>query len=97
MQKAVRYYVVTTAVILCLTLLFCGIISVREETNYVISGEREDVLKVQSTTSERLIITDTGEDTEIHFPDRETFLLIISGILPSPLSQIVWGLGGNNI
>ncbi len=96
MQKIIRSYVVITAVILCLTLLVTGLISVNEETSYVISGEREDVLRVQSTTSERLIISENGntvtESKKLTLPDKESVFMILSGLLPSPFSQIIWSL-----
>ncbi len=96
MQKIVRTYTVITAIILCLTLLATGIISVNEETSYVLSGEKEEVVRVQSTTSERLLVSQTDEHDEnmfeIMLPDKETVIMILSGILPSPFSQIVWSM-----
>lgn len=93
MQKIVRNYVIITSFLLCLTLLVTGIIGVNAETSYVISGEREDVLRVQSTTSERLLVK-TGETDEnlvsVNSRDMETVLMLLAGILPSPLAHIVW-------
>ena len=56
MQKIIRNYVIITSFLLCLTFLVTGIIGVNQETSYVISGEKEEVLRVQSTTSERLLV-----------------------------------------
>lgn len=93
MQKLIRNYVILTSFLLCLTLLFVGIIGVNEETSYVISGERDDVLRVQSTTTERLLVKDGEENTKIlsfGSEDKETLIILLAGLLPSPLSQIVW-------
>lgn len=93
MQKLIRNYVILTSFLLCLTFLFVGIIGVNEETSYVISGERDDVLRVQSTTSERLLVKDGEENTKIlsfGSEDKETLIILLAGLLPSPLSQIVW-------
>lgn len=95
MQKILRNYVIITSFLLCLTFLFVGIIGVNEETSYVISGEREDVLKVQSTTTERLLVKEGSESTRIlsfDNKDRETLIILLAGILPSPLAQIAWAL-----
>ncbi len=95
MQKILRNYVIITSFLLCLTFLFVGIIGVNEETSYVISGEREDVLKVQSTTSERLLVKEGKENARIlsfDNKDKETFIILLAGILPSPLAQIAWAL-----
>ncbi len=93
MQKLIRNYVILTSFLLCLTFLFVGIIGVNEETSYVISGERDDVLRVQSTTTERLLVKDGEENTKIlsfGSEDKETLIILLAGLLPSPLSQIVW-------
>lgn len=93
MQKLIRNYVILTSFLLCLTFLFVGIIGVNEETSYVISGERDDVLRVQSTTTERLLVKDGEENTKIlsfGSKDKETLIILLAGLLPSPLSQIVW-------
>ena len=95
MQKILRNYVIITSFLLCLTFLFVGIIGVNEETSYVISGERDDVLKVQSTTSERLLVKEGKESTRIlsfDEKDRKTLIILLAGILPSPLAQIAWAL-----
>lgn len=95
MQKILRSYVIITSFLLCLTFLFVGIIGVNEETSYVISGERDDVLKVQSTTSERLLVKEGKESTRIlsfDNKDKETLIIFLAGILPSPLAQIAWAL-----
>lgn len=95
MQKILRNYVIITSFLLCLTFLFVGIIGVNEETSYVISGERDDVLRVQSTTSERLLVKEGSESTRLlsfDNKDRETLLILLAGILPSPLAQIAWSL-----
>lgn len=95
MQKILRNYVIITSFLLCLTFLFVGIIGVNEETSYVISGERDDVLKVQSTTSERLLVKEGKESTRIlsfDDKDKETLIILLAGILPSPLAQIAWAL-----
>lgn len=95
MQKILRSYVIVTSFFLCLTFLAVGIIGVNEETSYVLSGEREDVLRVQSTTSERLLVKE-GEESRhlISFDgrDRETALILLASILPSPLAQIAWAM-----
>lgn len=94
MHKIIRNYVIITSFLLCLTFLAVGIIGVNEETSYVISGKREDILRVQSTTSERLLVKEGEETTHILSftdKDKETLLLFLAGILPSPFSQIVWG------
>lgn len=95
MQKILRNYVIITSFLLCLTFLFVGIIGVNEETSYVISGERDDVLKVQSTTSERLLVKEGKESTRIlsfDNKDKETLIILLAGILPSPLAHIAWAL-----
>lgn len=95
MQKILRNYVIITSFLLCLTFLFVGIIGVNEETSYVISGERDDVLRVQSTTSEQLLIKEGTESRRIlsfNNKDKETLMILLAGILPSPLAQIVWAL-----
>lgn len=102
MQSVIRKYVILTSVILCATLLVTGIINVNEETSYVISGEKKEVLRVQSTTSERLLIsTDDKTQTEIFAVDSEKIksvtTLLLTGILPSPFSQIIWGLGNQQV
>ena len=96
MQSIIRKYVIVTVAILSLTFLATGIISVNEETSYVISGEKEDVLYVQSTTSQRLLVKESNEqETEILSLDsdnvRSTFSTVVS-FLPSPFSQILWGI-----
>lgn len=95
MQKILRNYVIITSFLLCLTFLCVGIIGVNEETSYVISGERDDVLRVQSTTSERLLVKEGDESTRLlsfDNKDRETLIILLAGILPSPLAQIAWAL-----
>lgn len=95
MQKILRNYVIITSFLLCLTFLFVGIIGVNEETSYVISGERKDELKVQSTTTERLLVKEGSESKRIlsfDNKDRETLIILLAGILPSPLAQIAWAL-----
>ena len=93
MQKIVRNYVILTSFLLCLTLLATGIIGVNTETSYVISGERDDVLRVQSTTSEKLLIKQ-GETEEnivtIDSSDTSNLMIFLAGILPAPLSNIAW-------
>jgi len=93
MQKIVRNYVILTSFLLCLTLLVTGIIGVNTETSYVISGEREDVLKVQSTTSQKLLVKQ-GETEEnlvtVDTSDTDTLMIFLAGILPAPLSNIAW-------
>lgn len=97
MQKIVRNYVILTSFLLCLTLLVTGIIGVNTETSYVISGEREDVLKVQSTTSQKMLIKQ-GETEEnlvsVNTEDAETLMVFLAGILPAPLSNIAWIFAG---
>lgn len=100
MQSIIRKYVILTSLILAVTFLLTGIISVNEETSYVISGEKEDVLRVQSTTSERLLVSaNENAETEIWSVDskkaRNTTIVLLAAILPSPFSQIVWGLTEN--
>ncbi len=95
MQKILRNYVIITSFLLCLTFLFVGIIGVNEETSYVISGERKDELKVQLTTTERLLVKEGSESKRIlsfDNKDRETLIILLAGILPSPLAQIAWAL-----
>lgn len=95
MQKILRNYVIITSFLLCLTFLFVGIIGVNEETSYVISGERKDELRVQSTTTERLLVKEGSESKRIlsfDNKDRETVIILLAGILPSPLAQIAWAL-----
>lgn len=95
MQKILRNYVIITSLLLCLTFLIAGIIGVNEETSYVMSGEREDVLRVQSTTSERLLVKEGSESTHLlslDKKDRETALILLASILPSPLAQIAWAM-----
>ncbi|MBE6756683.1 MAG: hypothetical protein E7555_09525 [Ruminococcaceae bacterium] len=95
MQKILRNYVIITSFLLCLTFLFVGIIGVNEETSYVISGERKDELRVQSTTTERLLVKEGSESKRIlsfDNKDRETLIILLAGILPSPLAQIAWAL-----
>lgn len=95
MQKILRNYVIITSFLLCLTFLFVGIIGVNEETSYVISGERDDVLRVQSTTSEQFLIKEGTESRRIlsfNNKDKETLMILLAGILPSPLAQIAWAL-----
>ncbi len=95
MQKILRNYVIITSLLLCLTFLIVGIIGVNEETSYVMSGEREDVLRVQSTTSERLLVKEGSESTHLlslDRKDRETALILLASILPSPLAQIAWAM-----
>ena len=96
MHTIIRNYVIVTSLVLCLTLLAAGIIGVRQETAYVISGEKEEVIKVQSTTSQRLLLRE-NEDTEeklltINSSDTEKILIVLSAVLPSPFSQIVWSM-----
>lgn len=98
MQSVIRKYVILTSVILSITLLATGIINVNEETSYVISGEKNEVLRVQSTTSERLLIsTENATQKEIFSVDsaeiKKFATIFLAGILPSPFSQIVWGIG----
>ena len=93
MHKIVRNYVIITSFLLCLTLLATGIIGVNTETSYVISGKRDDVLKVQSTTSEKLLIKQgkTQENiVSLSTSDTDTFMILLAGILPAPLSNIAW-------
>lgn len=95
MQKILRNYVIITSFILCLTFLTVGIIGVNEETSYVLSGERKDVLRVQSTTSERLLVKEGSESRHLlsfDSKDKETALIFLAGILPSPFAQIVWAM-----
>jgi len=95
MQKILRNYVIITSFLLCLTFLFVGIIGVNEETSYVISGERKDELRGQSTTTERLLVKEGSESKRIlsfDNKDRETLIILLAGILPSPLAQIAWAL-----
>lgn len=96
MKSIVRKYVIVTSMILSLTFLATGIISVNDETSYVINGKRREVLRVQSTTSEKLLVSTQDEtDTEIfsvNSDDLRSAAVLLSGILPSPFAQIVWSL-----
>ena len=94
MKSIIRSYVIVTTIILSVVFLAIGVISVNEETSYVISGEKQEVLRVQSTTSERLIVS-SDEETEIlsvSSKDMRNVTMLLAGVLPSPFSQIVWGL-----
>lgn len=99
MQSIIRKYVIMTSLILSVTFLFTGIISVNEETSFVISGKKEDVLRVQSTTSERLLVSE-NEDTQTEIwsvnseKAKNTAIILLAALLPSPFSQIVWGISG---
>ncbi len=101
MKTIVRNYVIVTSLVLCLTLLATGIIGVRQETSYVISGEKEEVIRVQSTTSQRLLVKENEESQEqlltVDSADTESFFIFLSSVLPSPFSQIVWGMNGDEL
>ncbi len=92
MQKIVRNYVIITSFLLCLTLLVTGIIGVNQETSYVTSGEREKVLRVQSTTTEKLLVREGEEESlvEIGQSDTKNVFMLLSGILPAPLAHVSW-------
>ncbi len=93
MQKIIRNYVIITSFLLCLTFLVTGIIGVNQETSYVISGEKEEVLRVQSTTSERLLVKE-GETEEnlasVSLADGKNLAMFLASILPAPFAHIVW-------
>ena len=93
MQKIIRNYVIITSFLLCLTFLVTGIIGVNQETSYVISGEKEEVLRVQSTTSQQLLVKE-GETEEnivtLSRADGKNLALFLAGVLPAPFAHIVW-------
>ncbi len=96
MKSIVRKYTVVTVVVLSLMFLVSGIINVNEETSYVISGEKAEVVRVQSTTSQRLTVETSAEnDTKVISVNTENIknnAVIFAGFLPSPFSQILWGI-----
>lgn len=94
MKSIIRGYVIVTTVILSVVFLAIGVISVNEETAYVISGEKQEVLRVQSTTSEKLLVSseDEAEIFSVNSDDIRNTAMILAGVLPAPFSQIVWGL-----
>ncbi len=93
MQKIIRNYVIITSFLLCLTFLVTGIIGVNQETSYVISGEKEEVLRVQSTTSERLLVKE-GETEEnlavVSLADGKNLAMFLASVLPAPFGHIAW-------
>lgn len=93
MQKIIRNYVIITSFLLCLTFLVTGIIGVNQETSYVISGEKEEVLRVQSTTSQQLLVKE-GETEEnivtLSTTDGKNLAMLLAGVLPAPFAHIVW-------
>ena len=93
MQKIIRSYVIITSFLLCLTFLVTGIIGVNQETSYVISGEKEEVLRVQSTTSERLLVKQ-GETEEnlasVSLSDGKNLAMLLAVFLPAPFGHIAW-------
>lgn len=96
MKSILRKYTIVTVVILSLMFLISGIINVNEETSFVISGEKSEVVRVQSTTSQRFTIENSPEDdTKIIWVNTEKIknnAIMLAGVLPSPFSQILWGL-----
>ncbi len=99
MKKIVKSYVIVTAVILCMTFLIGGIYEVNSETSYVMSGEKADVVRAQSTTSQRLLVKSGKQsDEEILSFDFHNITLartLLCTALPAPLSQLVWILEDN--
>lgn len=96
MKSIFRKYTVVTVSILSVMFLVSGIISVKEETSYVISGEKSEVVRVQSTTSQRLLL-ETKEENNIKVlsvnpKTVKSNTIVFVSFLPSPLSQIVWGI-----
>ena len=55
MKKIFRLYFILTSVILCSMFLFCGIVGINDETSYVITGERNSVVKAQSINGEQML------------------------------------------
>lgn len=98
MKSIVRKYTIVTVVILSLMFLISGIINVNEETSYVISGEKADVVRVQSTTSQRLMVETSEQDNaKVIFVNPQNIknnAIMFAGLLPSPFSQILWGFAG---
>lgn len=96
MKKIVKSYVIVTAVILCMTFLAGGISEVNSETSYVMNGEKSDVVRVQSTTSQRLLVKSGKQSDEeiLSFDFYNTTLArtLLCTALPAPLSQFVWML-----
>lgn len=99
MKKIVKGYVIVTAVILCATFLIGGISEVNSETSYVMNGEKADVVRVQSTTSQRLLVKSGKQSDEeiLSFDFHNTHLArtLLCAALPAPLSQLVWMLDDN--
>ncbi len=95
MKSIARKYTIVTVVILFVMFLVSGIINVNEETSYVISGEKAGVVRVQSTTSQKLTVeTSVGDESKVILVNPENIknnAIMFAGLLPSPFAQILWG------
>ena len=60
MKKILKINFTAVAFILCIMFLLCGIEGINNETSYIISGERQSVVKVQSRNGQSTITSSAG-------------------------------------
>ncbi len=95
MKKIIGSFVFTVVTVLCVAILVCGIVSVKDETSYIISGERENIISAQySDTQQLLLKSDEDNKKTLTLTDEHLrkIKFVFEVILPSPLGNILWAV-----